>query len=139
MEQSGRENVVAHKHTHLVVIDGVDRSLAASFGAFIDHIVVHQRRRVQQLQTYGCMLGYLGNGSETFGYQQDENGSHALAAALADMVQGLRQHAILVVERAVEHLDEIGQFCRYRRLDNCLIIHDYEYFVAKLQIFSVII
>ena len=76
MEQSGRENVVAHKHTHLVVIDSVDRSLAASFAAFIDHIVVHQRRRVQQLQTYGCMLGYLGRWQMLMGPSYGQYGTH---------------------------------------------------------------
>src|SRR3712207_6949003 len=56
VEQGCRQNVIAHQHGHLVIVSGVHAGLTSALAALINHVIMNETCRVEQLQTYGRML-----------------------------------------------------------------------------------
>ena len=94
MKQGGGEHIIAHQDRNLIVIGGIDRCLAATLGAFVNHVVVNETGRMKQFQAHSSMLGHLRNLSEILCHEQHEHGSHAFSAALTDVCKGLSKKSI---------------------------------------------
>ena len=117
VQQCGGEDIIAHQHADLVVVDSIYRSLSSSLPTLIHHIIVYQTGCVEQFEPDGCMLGHRCHTTKSFGNEQDKHGAHTFASALSDVVERLRQQAILVLQRLVEHRDEFFQFRTYGFFD----------------------
>ncbi len=116
IEQGRGEDIIAHEHRHFVVVGGVHGSLSAPLRTLVHDIVVHERCRVQEFKTHGSILCHRAYLPEIFCHQQCQHRAHALASTLADVFERIAQHPVLVRQRSVEKVDEIGKVC----LDRCL-------------------
>ena len=71
---------------------------------------------MQQFQTHGSVLRHRAYLPEILRHQQYQHRPHTLAGTLADMFERTAQHTVLMRQRLVEEVDEIGEV----RLDGCL-------------------
>ena len=117
VEQRRRQQVVAHKHSHLVVVGGIERRLPPALTTLVDHVVVHEAGGVQQLEAHGGIERRVGHGAVVAGHEQYEHRAHALAGLLPYMGQSLREHAVCMRQRVVEKSVEIAQIT-LNRLSN---------------------
>ena len=117
-KQRRRKDIVAHEHSHLIVVSSVHRRLTATLLALVHHVVVHERSRMQQFQTHGSILRRMVYLSEVLRHEQNEHWTHTLACTLADMLERRAEQSVLVRERLIEKCDEIGDFRLNRVLYN---------------------
>ena len=96
VKQRRREYVVAHQHSHLIIISGIHRSLSAPLAALVHHVVVHERGRMQQLQTHRSVLSHVGHVAERLSHEQYQHRAHALSGAPSDVFERTSEHAVLV-------------------------------------------
>ena len=113
-----RKDVVAHKHRHLIVISGVDRSLTTTLLTLIHHVIMNERSRVEQLQSHGSILRSLVDSAEVLSHKQYQHRAHTLACTLADVLQRRAEQSVLVRERLVEKTYKVGEFRLYRVLND---------------------
>ena len=109
LERTGKQ-VVAHEDGHLVVVDGVDRGLAAAFVALVDDVVVHEACRVEQFERHGRVYGSLVDASRGLGREQHKDGAHHLALPVSDVRQCASQQAVGVLQSGVEDFLIVGKF-----------------------------
>src|SRR3712207_9055250 len=83
--------------SHLVIVSGVHAGLTSALAALINHVIMNETCRVEQLQTYGRMLRDAAHLPEIASHQQYQDGPHALASLSLNVVKGLPQHAIMMV------------------------------------------
>ena len=96
VQQRRREDIVAHEHRHLVVIQGVDRRLPAALAALVHHVVMHERGRMQQLQTHRGVQRGVVHGAVVPGHQHYQHRPHALARAVADTCEDFLLKLVLM-------------------------------------------
>ena len=53
MKQTHRKEVIAHQHSHFIVVNGIDRTLPATLSTVVDYIVVNERSCVKQFERHG--------------------------------------------------------------------------------------
>ena len=50
MHQTGSQKIITRQYRYLIIENSIHRKLAATFGALVDYVVVHQTGRMKQLQ-----------------------------------------------------------------------------------------
>ena len=117
-QKGSRKDIVAHEHSHLIVISSVDRSLTTTLLTLIHHVIMNERSRVKQLQSHSSVLCSIVDSAEVLGHKQYQHRAHALAGTLADMLQRRAEQSVLVRERLVEKTYKVGEFRLYRVLND---------------------
>lgn len=112
LHQRRSQQVVARKHSHLVVEHGVNRKLSATLGTLVDHVVVHQAGVVEQLQRHGRVESLQARPAVELGREQHQDGAHHLPAPLTDVFYHTVQQRIGAGERTFKQLSEVFQFGR---------------------------
>ena len=90
-EQAARQQVVSNKHGDLFLPERLDAEHATSKGAFVDHVIVHQGGRVQELdQGRGGVRAVCGGTLRVDptvepGAEKHKHGPHLLAFAAKDV------------------------------------------------------
>ena len=95
-KESRGENIVAHEHSHLIVVRGVHRSLSSTLLTLVHHVVMYERSGMKQLQTYGSVLRDISYLSEITRHKKYQHRAHSLACTLANMFERTTQQPVLV-------------------------------------------
>ena len=84
-QEAPAEQEVAEEDGDFAFPQGPDRELSPASGGFVDHVVVHERGRVQQFHQRGGGVRRLGDAAARLRAQQHENGADLLALAAKDV------------------------------------------------------
>ena len=116
LQKSCRENVITHKHRHLIVIHGIYRRLPPSLVTLVDNIVVDKRSRMKQFQTYSCILRHIPYFAKCFGNQQYKHRTHTLSSALANVSERIGEQSVRMRKSIIETTDKLVELLFYRLL-----------------------
>ena len=114
VQKRRRQQIIARKYGHFVVVNGIHRGLSSALVAVVNHVVVHQTGRVKQFQAHRSVLCHVGNHTVVLGHQQDEHRAHALSGLLLYVLQNLREHSVSMSQRLVEQIYKVGKVFLYR-------------------------
>ena len=96
--EGARIEKVAHEDRDAVAPEGVGRGFAAAHGAFVDDVVVHEGRRVEQFDRGAEIAVKFPFIAERAADEHQEGGAHALAARVDDVLADLAHAGYVGVE-----------------------------------------
>ena len=111
-QEPARQEVVAQEHAHLVLPQRVHRRHAAPRVGLVDHVVVDERRRVEELDERGRPVRPLGDPAAELGREEHEGRPDLLPLPLQEVPDdGVEQpdaRPHRVAEPAAEHAEVLG-------------------------------
>ena len=101
--ERARVDEVAHQHARLVAEDVVSRGAAAALLRAIDHVVVQQRRGVNELDEGGRFDVFVGFDAAGATREHAEQGAQAFAAAADDVFGNLVDERHGALQAGADH------------------------------------
>ena len=117
IEKGGGEDIIAHEHCHLIIVERIDRLLSATLSRLIHYVIVHETGSMQQLKSYCRMLCGGIHLAKAFCHQQDKHRTHTLSSTLANMIEHGLKHSVGMRKGVIEEGNKVLQLLFYRFSD----------------------